>query len=271
MISTLLLLCCTALAGTELSAEHLDDRLRDVYVRLGEPYLIGASGEEAERAVIAALKASPGTYVEVVRMPTIGDQTAEMQRVMKKLELRCGLFISPGVGGGWVVNEHGECRPSGAVHAEAPHVVEANGTSLDGATDSTSGTQGGRASASAQHTLPSSDRETLWQIARLEQEVPDPNTALLQSTILGFGTGHFYSGNSMRGKTHLGLQAGGILLSGLGALYRSGTERTEGQRTAASVLVGIGGVVYLGDRVVDIYTAPMSAHESAEYRMRRGR
>ncbi len=251
-----------AASAATIDSDQLGAQLKSTYTHLMEPYLVGAVGVDAEKAVQRALRSQPGTHVELVRMPTIGDAGAEMTRALGKAGMRCGLYIKPEPADRWTISQHGDCRSVQELGAEAGPAAGPAAPPVVLATDPEP--------APTPPAAQSDPSSAAWQIARLERSVPDPNTALLQSTILGFGAGHFYAHNSRRGGLHLALQLGGIGLSALGFRYgMNANSQTEAKLAEAMVFIGSG--VFAGDRVFDIFTAPMSAHDEAEERLQRGR
>jgi TM2 domain-containing membrane protein YozV len=261
MLSVPMLVLLASASATQLGKGQLEDHLRTTSARLGEPYLVGAVGEKVERAVRRALDAAPGVHVDLTRMPTIGDADAEMARALAEAGLRCGLYIAESSSGGWSVTNHGDCRSVQAMRAEE-----------GGASDEPAepAVQAPPPPAPPRPPAPAStsDAVVLWKIARLEAEAPDPAVALLESTILGFGTGHFYADKPARGWTHLGVQALGLGLSGFATWYGTTQAETTRQWNTADRLLTLGFVIYGADRVVDMYTAPISAHDTASERMK---
>jgi len=259
-------------ASTMVATDDLAVHLRRNSARILEPFIIGVEGEDTERAVRRALKGDLPAAVEIVRMPIIGDPEFEMERALAKAETRCGLYISPANRGVWTVSSHGDCRSAAQLVASAQAAVSAPDSTPTPQTapQLTSGqpTEGATIGST---TDPGADIDALWRIAQLEQQLPDPNTALLESLLFGFGAGHYYSGHNERGTLHLGLQVGGLALSGLGVLYGNNVADETWEYKLASGLMVVGGVVFGADRVVDIYTAPSSAHDVGRRRMEKRR
>ncbi len=96
---------------------------------------------------------------------------------------------------------------------------------------------------------------------------PDPGAAAVLSLALGFGAGHFYAKQNERGYLHLGAQLGGLLAMGLGQAVLL-EARTEQAATFGSLLVYSGSLTFSIDRIVDIWTAPQSAHDTGRDMLR---
>ena len=99
-------------------------------------------------------------------------------------------------------------------------------------------------------------------------ELPDPTTAAVLSGFLGFGSGHFYAKKPARGMPHLLLQTlgGGLIVASqlqLARLSLTDPDQVLTQANRAQGLVIAGSVVLSGSRIVDIWTAPTSARETA--------
>jgi hypothetical protein len=266
MLSVPALVLIASASAAQLGRGQLEDHLRTTHARLQEPFLVGAEGEKVERAVRKALGSAPGVKAELMRMPTIGDTDAEMARAMASHDMRCGLFISASDTGGWSVTKHGDCRSVQAIRS-AEEQDDANPPIAQAPPPR----EPAPAPATPTVSAHGSDAVVLWKIARLEQDLPDPTVALLQSTILGFGTGHFYADKPAQGWTHLGLQALGLGMSGFATWYGTNQAETHRQFNTADRLLTLGLVIYGADRVVDMYTAPLSAHDTASERMKRRR
>ena len=100
--------------------------------------------------------------------------------------------------------------------------------------------------------------------ALLEARLPDPNTATLQSTVLGFGAGHFYAGNVKRGAIFAGLQ---VLSVAIGAYaYDNPGANLSGSAQSSLFAVGVWGLGL--SRAGDILLAPHTAHQSSEAMIR---
>ncbi len=265
MLSLSLLLFLASASAEQVEKGELEARLNLTAARLGETFLVGAVGDKAERAVNKALDRSPRVKVKLTRIPSIGDADAEMVRAMGEINLRCGLYVAPSDAGGWTVHEHGDCTSAAAIRAESE-------PQDDGSADrpAPGARQRPPAQRRGQAPSPPSDSRTLIKIAQLQPQLPDPATAMLQSTLLGFGAGHFYSGRTERGLVHMGLQVAGLGLSGLGTTLVNGAQgwsNADTRRKAGLAFTITGSLTFVGSRVTDIYTAPLSAHEEGAERM----
>jgi hypothetical protein len=98
------------------------------------------------------------------------------------------------------------------------------------------------------------------QAATFAAGLPDPATAFLQSSILGFGAGHFYAGNTNRGLAFLGVEGASVLL--YGAMYFVAVHGNLDTNLPAQVGDGALGI-FIASRIVDMYMAPITAHQCA--------
>ncbi|MCK5689765.1 P13 family porin [Myxococcota bacterium] len=106
--------------------------------------------------------------------------------------------------------------------------------------------------ASPAHAADLYAKETETFLINYQALSKDPSTALMLSLSLGFGSGHFYAQDSLRG----GIFAGGQVL-GAGMLL-VGASMEDPASDAATILTMMGGVIFAGFRIVDIYMAPLS-------------
>lgn len=174
----------------------------------------------------------------------------------------CGLSLTKaGPGSYWNVTRIGSCEaaPSHSEGASTTPVAPA------AAGPPPRGSSPGPRSAPMPPPRPAIDTDALGRYLEVQVTAPDPTAALLSSTLLGFGAGHFYAGNTQRGATHAALQGGGILLTVIGVAV---APRDPG---LASALTTIGGGTAGVSRVVDIWTAPYSARDEAQRMARRVR
>jgi hypothetical protein len=259
----LLLTASAAFASTTTTIAGLEDRLRALNRSIAEPILVGAAGPEVEKVLEKMQHAGPVLPVQVVRVPTMGDAAAEMQRALASAGLRCGLRVTTAHGGGLGVETFGDCRSAADFAASPqPPAPTAPAPAPPVAPPSQAVPRPTPEPPPEVASAPSLglDRGDLLYVGRAWAKAPDPAVALLESTLLGFGTGHFYAGNAEEGKIHLGIQAGGLVLSGLGTLL-SVQARSSGGATFGMVLTSAGSAAFTIDRVVDIYRAPLSARD----------
>jgi hypothetical protein len=104
--------------------------------------------------------------------------------------------------------------------------------------------------------------------------LPDATTATLQSTIVGFGSGHFYAGEKPAGAVFATSQGVGVLIVGLGALALAAEqeERPRDRETSGHVtMIGVGGTVFALARTFDIALAPRSVRKARERMLAAGR
>jgi hypothetical protein len=280
-LTTLILLAGMASAETT-TLTGLASKLRDLNKSTGEAVLLGAAGPEAEKALQRLQRDNPAVSVEIVRVPTVGDVAGELERALEQADLSCALRVAPLGPSSWEVASFGDCRsrrerPVGGGTSGSDSTLSAlaalsEAVSDDGGgkgpvtstpTPSAPSTATDDSSASA-HALPESravtGEELLWAASTYAQG-PDPVVALLDSTLFGFGAGHFYSGNDREGRVHLGVQLGSLALGGAGVLLLSqGVGKT--QLRMSQGMVGLGGVGFTVGRIADIYRAPISAHDA---------
>jgi len=107
--------------------------------------------------------------------------------------------------------------------------------------------------------LPSVECSDAWLIGNS----PQPGTAMALSTVVGFGAGHFYSGNQTAGKLAASGQVGGLALAWLAYSHDQDTALSYNDRAAIWTGVAINGVA----RLVDIVLAPRSAHRETAQRI----
>jgi hypothetical protein len=87
---------------------------------------------------------------------------------------------------------------------------------------------------------------------------PSPATAMLMSTIVGFGSGHYYAGSKGSGTRHLAIQATAVVLAGIGsAVASSATDPAFG-----NLVYNTGLAALIVDRAVEVINAPFKAHQT---------
>jgi hypothetical protein len=280
-LTTLILLAGMASAETT-TLTGLASKLRDLNKSTGEAVLLGAAGPEAEKALQRLQRDTPSVKVEIVRVPTMGDTRGEMERALAQAELHCALRVVPLGASSWQVDSYGDCRSpqerAMGVHTEGSdstlstlaalsEQVSDEGVGESPAAGSPApsapvpGTAAGPAPSSPTAQVHQLDRGDLRWAARSYAQGPEPVVALLESSIVGFGAGHFYSGNTDEGRKHLAVQGGSLGLYLVGMLVAANAETDSGVRTGVFVSnVGLAG--FGVGRVVDIYRAPISAHDA---------
>jgi hypothetical protein len=91
---------------------------------------------------------------------------------------------------------------------------------------------------------------------RFMASLPDPGAAAVLSGTVGFGAGHFYAKQPQAGFGHLTAQALGLMATAAGF----GVDSSQ----AARGLWAGGGALFLAGRIMDVVTAPQSAHRTAD-------
>ncbi len=294
MFSLTAVLLLAGIAGAATSSD-LESRLHKLWQLTGEPVLVGAVGAEVEKAVLKLDKRGAAGTLRVVRIPTVGDPQAEMDRALGLAGLRCGVKVEARDGGGWNFQEYGDCRSRAELRAEQQAAEEpASGDALRSLSQAltevddddfeavplpetvrrTPSPHPQAAPSGAQPAPPSSPAPSfqyrqLYAVAEAYGAAPDPVVAWLNSAVIGFGTGHFYSGNPSEGWTHLTVQVGCLGLAGLGTLISTQANSGLGRDLGAGLLV-VGSLGFSVGRVADIYRAPLSAQEERA-RLRSGR
>jgi hypothetical protein len=87
---------------------------------------------------------------------------------------------------------------------------------------------------------------------------PSPGTALFMSTLVGFGSGHFYAGNKASGTRHLAIQGVAVGLAGIGAaIAGSASDPAFGNAVYNLSLSAL-----IVDRVIEMINAPFKAHQT---------
>lgn len=254
------MLCWILMIGEALAAPQshavVEARLRELAEAHGELVLVAAAGPDAERAVQDMMPRMPSGSVELVRVPTVGDPAREA-------ELKLG--ASPATCLAWVSTFGPELRLS--TFGDCPALSDAPPPPPP----PTAPVAAGRPQATPTPEVPASFKPSpeyvraQRELLALEASLPDPTTAFLLSGVIGFGVGHFYAGDNQRGAIHLSAQLGGLALTGLATL-------AAGQNAdAALALQVLGGGVLGISRLVDMGTAPLTAHEQAEAKALRGR
>lgn len=261
MLLLTMLLCLEAQAG---------DDLVQVLGRLNEqgnrPVLVGAAGPETARYVERVLKEHPRLSAQLVTVPYAGNAEREMSRALTSAGLDCGLRVQASSSGGWDVDPYGSCEGAAPLPPAAPTPAAAALPPAPAATPSVAPTP--PASAPVAEPLATSDfarlDRTLWAIAEVEAAAPRPGTALALSGLVGFGTGHFYSGDTTAGGIFAASQAAGLLVA-LGASAAS-------PKTNASANTAYAGLLIFGaSHVVDMTMAPFTARKQAREMVRRRR
>ncbi len=290
------LMVSTASAAVLPKAE-LEGEILALAERAGGPVLAGAAGSAAQKALAEIQQRVPASQLVVVSIPSSGSHQQQMDSALAQAELSCGLRVSA-LGSSWMVSEFGSCgaeeqevvapvaeaapvaaqeqtaaptqarkwrtapvvvplvepveEPAAAVAEAAPQPASAASKPAPAAPKDPAG------------PLTSAD---LFRAMRAAAAGPDPNVALRESIILGFGAGHFYSGEKREGLIHMGLQAGGAALGVAWSLIGMNTK-TKGARGFCFGVAVTGAAVAGADRVFDIYRAPLNAHKAAERRLR---
>jgi hypothetical protein len=261
----------TTLSGLASKLNRLNGTTR-------ETVLLGAAGADAEKALQRMVRDNPVLKVEIVRVPTMGDTAGEMERALALSELSCGLRVVS-LGDTYLVDSFGDCR-SPQERAAAPEMSSSTVSALaalsqevdddPSAAVATSVFAPQHASSSghddAQPAAPAAvppglDRGDLRAVARSYAKGPEPVVAILESSLVGFGAGHFYSGNPDEGRVHLAVQGGSLGLYLVGMLVMSNASRGSGL-DAGAAMSNIGLLGLSAGRLVDIYRAPISAHDA---------
>ncbi|MFH1463012.1 MAG: hypothetical protein ABIO70_01365 [Pseudomonadota bacterium] len=262
-ILALLFAAHVALAGTTTTVAGLEARLRELNRSVAEPILVGAAGGEAEK-ILDRMERNGPLPVRVVRVPTVGDAGVEMERALGSAGLRCGLRVTMAAGSNLAIETFGDCRSAAeaAVASELPPVPPAAPAAPPPSPAPVAAVPAPSVEAPSG---PGLDRGDLLYVGRAWAKAPDPTVALLESTILGFGMGHFYARRPKEGAVHLGLQVVGSALSGLGyGIYADASVFDDNRRQKLAWGEGLmiaGGALFSTDRVVDIYRAPLSARD----------
>jgi hypothetical protein len=86
----------------------LADAIGAIQAVHGRTVLVGAGGADAERAVLAAVRAFPEGRVRVVRIGILGDVEAESRRALAEAGMACAVRVAPAKTG-WDVRAVGDC------------------------------------------------------------------------------------------------------------------------------------------------------------------
>lgn len=264
----LLSLISAALAFDVRRTEELAARLAEIEGRAAGPVVIAGAGSDAWRQIQKMQGGSPPPTWTAVRVPLMGDVDREMAQVLAQSGRVCAVRVAKtGVEGEWFISEHGVCGQ--AQRAESGWIPEvaalAAGASEASATTSNplsvEGSPTGDNFAEPAPLVVAVARDDM-AVVLLQHTVPNPTTALLSSALVGFGAGHFYANDDDQGWMHLGLQASGLVVFGLGRLIAEGAWTDLGRRSAMGMAwVGVG--LTVGSRLVDTATAPDAAHDEA--------
>lgn len=254
------------------------------------PILVAATGRDDTRSAERIVANYPGLALSVVTIPTVGDRDGEMALAMKRAGISCAVRVTAASQGGLSATRYGVCLAAGAAAtptmtlATAPNTPAATPLELAVAPPPTGAVAPAAATpvvlaatpiATAPIAPPSPStnassgdlsllRAELWQVAAAEAAGPDPTAALMCSALVGFGSGHFYAGDTSSGTAHLAVQGGALLVSviALGVAGQTGSQEAAQVYGAGIAVMGIA-------RVVEMWTAPGKADATATARLRR--
>lgn len=260
------LLAPALLAFDLLKTDALSTRIGEVTARAQGPVLVAAAGGDAWRT-LAHLRHDGGATWQVERVSLMGDVDTEMLHVLTAAHARCGLRVAPGgLDGEWIVSEHGDCGQGALAGTDDAGWLDSadSGHKARGAHPANTPSTPANAAPAA---TPMADLDPTTLLL-LDKTVPDPTTALLSSTIVGFGAGHFYAHDATSGWVHAGLQAGGILVFGLGRMVADQAFTSDGVAAGQAISV-VGASLFVGSRLVDAATAPYAASADARRQIER--
>ena len=87
---------------------------------------------------------------------------------------------------------------------------------------------------------------------------PSPAASMLMSTIVGFGSGHYYAGSKSSGTRHLVIQAVAVGLAGIGSAVASNAA----DPAFGNLVYNTGLTALIVDRAVEVINAPFKAHQT---------
>ncbi len=103
-----------------------------------------------------------------------------------------------------------------------------------------------------------------WELSRIEHTLPDPNVALNQSLIVGFGAGHFYAKQPQKGYIHAGIQ-GLFAVTALLGVQQASRSSGYGWENLSYASLGLLGAARLSDAYTAPYSARLTADEALQY------
>lgn len=239
ILSLLMLTCGVALAEPAGVVTDLAGTLREFNAANSKVVVVAAAGADAAAAVDAALKAEPslGSGIYVVNVSIDGSPMDVVRGTLQTTGLTCALWVSKALDG-WDAVPYGNCSasrsgglpPALPIVAAAPKppttvsmltpytppvVPVAPSTGSAGASAPASSTPATSAAPPAAQGVaveatppipvippafaPPRPETGPCSTAALLLSAPDPTAALLLSSVVGFGTGHFYAGKKPAG------------------------------------------------------------------------
>lgn len=272
-------LLVNAALAKEPEVELVAAKVRTLSAQSSSTVLIGATTAELERALIRMIAHDPALRAKVVSVPLTGDAETEMGLALSSNGLLCGLRVAGAADGSLKLQSFGTCDGKGVVRAPT---VEPASRVADTATRAMSPTPADPPRTPAMPPSPATPSTPVvllappvaapavdpWKVLLVDHQVPDPTTAVLLSTFVGFGSGHFYAKDDEVGNIHASVQGSALGLVVVGRVLMI-TADTVDAADFGSILSNVGTIAFGVDRIVDAWTAPLAAHEEARRQIQR--
>jgi hypothetical protein len=263
------LVATLAAAAADIPAKQVAAYAEEVRTSAGSVIAI-VTADAADQRAAEILLGTTGGWVYMLAVTQ-----AQAESALRRKGLRCGLRLARVDTELWSVQEVGACgrdvpappAPAPAVAPAAPVVAPAAPVVAPPAPAAPppAVVRPPPTAAVSAEADPAAWRKTQTDLLRLERSVPDPATALLLSTFVGFGSGHRYAGDDEAADLHLGVQAAGLGLYAVASTIAAALATSDPDAAGGAVFVaGVGGGVFVIDRVVEAGFAPKKAHEGAD-------
>ncbi len=254
-------------APSQFSASELPAALAAIHASEAESKLIVGTTWDTNGPVKDIIAAHPELHGEVRRVPEIpSDAEDSLTAALARAGLRCGVWIGLASTDRYVIHEVGTCKSSSVPERAPRPPVAVTSPPAPSSAPQPVGTPSSVGSAPqtvappppAPPPVPRFGADEKWALT-VQLTAPDPTTAMLQSTLIGFGAGHFYCNDRSTGYAHLGTQLGGIALASIGAALSASGNGGQGGPIAQSA----GIAVLAFSRVVEVATVPYAARKEA--------
>jgi hypothetical protein len=238
---------------------ELPAAIAEVEHRQEQSKILVGSGWDSNTALKEVLEAHPELNGELHRVPESAPEAeSTMRSLLAKAGLHCGLWITDAGGGRYSLHEFGSCTSSEPPKPAPVAPVASESPSSEPGT-APRPQPAAVASVPVPTPVPAPTTSTQgWDQLLMQMTAPDPTAAILESLVVGFGSGHFYCNDKQAGYAHLGVQAGGVVLAAIGgALVANGTS-------AGAPVELVGATAIAVSRVVEVATVPYAARKEAK-------
>jgi hypothetical protein len=252
----LCLLSLLSVAADGLLVSQVRDRAVAAHATTGGTIVVIADDEKDLSAMRQAIGSQPWARFSVASPSGIEASVAAAQAA-------CGLHVRHvGPGSFWGIDESAGCTSKAPPPAAVAPVPVATAVAPAPAAPVAMVTPAPVVAAPLPPPVAAAPPATgTWSDQRqldLLLAAPSPATAMLMSTLVGFGSGHFYAGSPASGTRHLVIQAAAVALAGIGSAVASSAS----DPAFGNLLYNGGLTARIVDRAVEVINAPFKAHQT---------